>query len=401
VDDADVDLTGMPGCEQPARRYLLRPVVKAALRRVWRDPSTLQIGVHPDRALVLGGVGGRTADLVAAIDGTRDDEALRATAQSLGLDPTLADRLVTLLANACVIDDAASDPALDVELSHAERDRLAPDLASISIASGCLDGGLSALRRRQRSTVGIVGAGRVGATIGSLLAAAGVGHVVVEDDATCRPGDCAPAGAALVDTGASRAQAAHAAAHRASDSVRTTALSAAQPFDLVVLAPTGALDPSIHEELLRSGTTHLVASVRETTGVVGPFVVPGATACLQCLDLHRTDRDPAWPMIAAQLATDGRRSSVQACDVALATLVASVAALQLLAWIDGTDRAGSGSTLATQNGTLELTLPDWRIRRRRWSPHPSCGCHWPGGAAAAPPSNGPTDGARPGERPYP
>lgn len=35
--------------------------------------------------------------------------------------------------------------------------------------------------------------------------------------------------------------------------------------------------------------------------LVGPLVIPGRTSCLQCADLHRTDRDAAWPAVATQL----------------------------------------------------------------------------------------------------
>ena len=48
---------------------------------------------------------------------------------------------------------------------------------------------------------------------------------------------------------------------------------------------------------------HLAVTVRDGTVVVGPLVRPGRTPCLNCLDLHRRDRDPAWPAIAAQLQT--------------------------------------------------------------------------------------------------
>ena len=368
----------------------MRPVVKTALRRLWRDPTTLQIGVHPERALVLGGVGARAADLIAALDGTRDNADLRATANMLGFDAGVADRLIDLLVDASVVDDAAVDPSPMLGLSHLERDRLAPDLASISIASGQTDAGIGTMRLRRQATVSVVGAGRVGATVATLLAAAGVGHVVVDDPSTCRPADCAPGGLALADAGASKAQAAHAAAHRASTSVCTSALPEHSRFDLTVLAPPGALNPSLAEELVRAGVPHLLATVRETTGIVGPMVVPGVSACLRCLDLHRADRDPSWPLLAAQLATESRRPAVQACDVALATLVASVAVLQVLTAIDSGDTTTNRRTelgkpsrptkLPTHDGTLEVTLPDWRIRRRGWSPHPACGCQWPGGS---------------------
>ena len=31
------------------------------------------------------------------------------------------------------------------------------------------------------------------------------------------------------------------------------------------------------------------------------LVIPGVTSCLGCADLHRTDRDAAWPVLAVQL----------------------------------------------------------------------------------------------------
>ena len=378
----------------------MRPVVKTALRRLWRDATTVQIGVHPERALVLGGLAGRTADLLAAVDGTRNAEELRSTAREFGLDGDVADRLLGLLLDAAVVDDAATDPGPLRQLSHPERDRLTPDLASVSVTSGQLDGGVSAMRRRQQAIISVVGAGRVGSAVASLLAAAGVGHLVVDDQHVCTPADCTPAGPSPFDTGATRAQATHAAIHRASGSVQTAALLPHQRVDLAVLAPSATLPPAIHEDLLRSGTPHLMAAVRETTGIVGPFVVPGTTACLRCLDLHRADRDPAWPLLAAQLATDDARRSTPACDVALATLVASVAALQVLAAIDGADADdrwtphGPWAYLPTRNGTLELTLPDWRIRRRGWSAHPVCGCQW---QQRAPSDDEPSDDESPSD----
>jgi bacteriocin biosynthesis cyclodehydratase domain-containing protein len=114
---------------------------------------------------------------------------------------------------------------------------------------------------------------------------------------------------------------------------------------------------------------HLVAEVREDVGVVGPFVQPGRTACLRCLDLTRTDRDPDWPVVALQLAA-GTGGAV-ACDSALALAVAAQATVQALTLLDGDDLP------AAAGGTLELTLPDWRWRRRSWQLHPDCDCHAP------------------------
>jgi hypothetical protein len=99
--------------------------------------------------------------------------------------------------------------------------------------------------------------------------------------------------------------------------------------------------------------------------VVGPLVLPGLSSCLECADLTRLDRDPAWSMLAVQLCTPRPRAS--ASDLALMNLTASIAALQALGYLDGDEPA-------TLSGTLELILPDWRVRRRSWRPHQDCGC---------------------------
>jgi bacteriocin biosynthesis cyclodehydratase domain-containing protein len=134
--------------------------------------------------------------------------------------------------------------------------------------------------------------------------------------------------------------------------------------DLVVLAPAAGQPVPEPPRLV----PHLVAEVRGDVGVVGPLVSPGTSACLRCLDLARTDRDPGWPALAVQLAESAR--GVAPCDGALALAVAAQTALQALAYVEG------GSLPAAAGGTLELVLPDWRWRRRSWQLHPDCECGW-------------------------
>jgi bacteriocin biosynthesis cyclodehydratase domain-containing protein len=135
--------------------------------------------------------------------------------------------------------------------------------------------------------------------------------------------------------------------------------------DLAVIVGQAGLE--LPAGLMSDRTPHLNAYASEAIGVVGPFVLPGRTACLRCLDHARTDRDPAWPVILAQLA--GRQPVPLACDAPLSAAVAAQAAFQALAFIDGAAVPG-----AVTNGTLELVLPAWQWRRRTWSPHPACGC---------------------------
>ncbi|MGH8866549.1 MAG: ThiF family adenylyltransferase [Actinomycetes bacterium] len=342
-------------------------MLKPGLRRVWRDRSTLQFGLDPERAMVLTGVDRSVTAVLESLDGTRDRDAVLDSALEAGLDGQTTQRLLDVLAESGLLDDAARDTTAIRDLPADERERLAPDLLALSLLAHSGDGGLALLERRRQLTVEVRGGGRVGAALACMLGAAGVGHVLVEDATITTHADRAPAGPGRHDVGASRAEAVCRTLRRVSTTVRSSPGPVGVPPDLVVLAPD-APDLAPDDALVRAGQPHLVARVRETTGVVGPLVVPGSTACLRCLDLVRADRDPAWPVVAAQLATP---RGPYACDGVLATVVAGLAAMQALAFLDG------GRPVLALDGTLELGLFDGCLRRRSWLPHPSCGCGWP------------------------
>ncbi len=338
-----------------------RPVLLPGLRRLWRDQETLQLGRTPGRALVLAGVDEPVRAVLALLDGTRDTARLEADAVRAGLPPQRTAELVRLLDGAGVLEDAACPvPALQA-LPREERDRLAPDLAALSLLTEGRPA--EAMARRRRARVRIVGAGRVGSSLGLALVTAGLVHVDVDDSGTTRPGDVGIAGLGPADVGRSRGEAARERLRAAAPSSRTGPLEAP---DLVVLAPAGAPDEQLAAALVRQGTPHLLVEVREQVGVVGPLVLPGRSSCLHCLDLTRADLDPGWPWLAAQLSSPP--SGPPPCDVVLAWSVAAVAAEQVLHLVD--QRPG----VAVVDGTLEHVPPDYRWRRRSWSRHPACPC---------------------------
>lgn len=342
----------------------MRPLIKPSLRRLRRDDSTVQVGLDPGSAVLLHGSGAGL--LLDTMDGARDRPQILAAARAAGVDDDTAVRMLGLLAERGVLDDASADTGALRHIPLTERDRLRPDMASMSLASGRADAGMADLAHRRRRTVHVYGAGRVGATVAALLAASGIHHVRPIDRSAASAADASPGGLTCADAGMRRDHAAGTALRRAAPGTRTDAHD--RP-DLAVLAPADGTEPEPPESLLRHEVPHLVACVRELRGIVGPLVVPGVSGCLRCQRMHRTDRDPAWPRIAAQL-TSGR-GATEACDVVLATAVAATAAAQALAYLDG-----RSAPVATIGGSLELTLPDWRWRRRSWPPHPRCGCRW-------------------------
>jgi bacteriocin biosynthesis cyclodehydratase domain-containing protein len=341
----------------------VRPVLSPAVRRLWRDRETLQLGRPPGRAAVLAGLDAATRAVLPLLDGTRDADQVVAAADAAGCPPDRTSVLLELLGRAGALEDGDATRRAAQRWSISERDRFEPDLGSLSLVHG--DGAATALARRSAARVTVLGAGRVGAPLAALLAAAGVGGVDVRDEAVTAASDVGVGGLAAEDVGRRRGEAARALLHRGWPGADL----GVQPFpELVVLAPTGRepLDPVAG--LVAHGVPHLLVEVRDDVGIVGPLVLPGSTACLHCLDLARSDRDPDWPALAAQLA--GAQRTTPPCDGALAVAVAAQAALQALTLLEGTVPASAG-------GTLELVLPDWRWRRRSWLPHAACGCALP------------------------
>lgn len=70
---------------------------------------------------------------------------------------------------------------------------------------------------------------------------------------------------------------------------------------LAVVVADHVVDPALRAAWTRRGVPHLAVVVGDGRIRVGPFVVPGAGPCLQCLEYTHADDDPAWPAIAAQV----------------------------------------------------------------------------------------------------
>lgn len=184
----------------------MRPVLTPSARRLWRDPTTLQLGHDTARATVLVGVDAGTRAALVLLDGTRDRAQLLSAGAAVGCPPERMVSLLALLGEAGLLEDAGEDRSVLQELAPVERDRLAADLGSLALVRG--DGGLPAARHRRSTRVLVVGAGRVGAPLAAMLGTAGIGAVDVVDDSTTRPEDTGVGGLDLADVGRSRGEAA-------------------------------------------------------------------------------------------------------------------------------------------------------------------------------------------------
>jgi bacteriocin biosynthesis cyclodehydratase domain-containing protein len=333
-----------------AKHLPIRPRVVGGLPLLRRRRGELQIGLDPRHAKVVGGL---PDTVIAAAQRLTGDRTTAELVYGLApADQTTFTELLEVLLDQGFLDDWSSSPArLAGEASAAEVQALLTENHPIE---------------RTDLRVSVHGDGRLGVTVASLLAGAGVGWVHVSATGTVQPEDTGT-GYLLDDVGMPRLVAARRAVRRADPTVRTAQFDAMHAPDLVVLADALVPRPEVVDMLTAAAVPHLLVRARDTFGIVGPLVVPGLTSCLRCADLHRCDRDECWPQLAAQLAGQTQLADLAATHATAAFAVAQV--LDAVAWL-----RGGSQRPATCDVSVELDPRTATTRHRGWSAHEDCTC---------------------------
>ncbi|MGZ4475597.1 MAG: hypothetical protein ACXVWW_07800 [Nocardioides sp.] len=150
--------------------------------------------------------------------------------------------------------------------------------------------------------------------------------------------------------------------------LRAAGVRLTERADVRLLLAYGALGRELADPLVRDGIAHLAAVVTPWGWDVGPFVAPGETACLRCIDAARADHDPRHAVIVDQVA---RAAAHVPSSAALDALALGWIARDLTAYARG-DRPSTWSTTVR----LVESPGEEPVSERRWLRHPLCGCAW-------------------------
>jgi hypothetical protein len=334
---------------------LPRPTLLAGVARSQRGPRTVQLGADPDRAVVIDLPDPRAARVLDLLDGSRPDREVVQSAAASGLSAGETRALIDTLIAAGYVQPAASlaapIPSLAGEaaaLALQTRSRIGqpPDSTAARI-----------LRRRAASRVLLTGSGRLAAPIAVALAAAGVGQIHPELSGTVAAEEVTGGPLTAADAGRPRAAAVVSALARTALAVHTGDLRRG-PVTLVIQLGHDQPVALLAAAHLSRRRPHLAVGLREGVPAVGPFVPATGAPCLNCIDLHRRDRDPGW--------TGFLPATAEPCAVATVLAATALATAESLAVIDG-------DIPQTRGVTIEVHSPGV-LRRRTWHPHPSCRC---------------------------
>lgn len=341
----------------------------APVRQLWRGRDSIQFGTHPDQAMMLTGLPTGAVDFLGELNGTRTTTWLRTFASQVGLVPDDADAILETLTGAGLLTDHDPGRDLPTRLTRSVRRRLRPELAALRLTAGDRAG--KTLSRRLRCRVVVSGEARLAVPLAALLASSGVNRQYLDLTGPATATDVLPGGLRSTDQGRPCAVAAAEAIRAVAPDLDTRGFGHRMAPDLAISAgPVGA-PPDALPLPVRRAHAHLPIGVRDGVAVVGPLVIRGETACLRCVEENRTDRDRSWPALAAQLGTAPERGDddvpADPCSAAMSMAAVSLAATQALEHLDG----GQPAALST---SLEISGGDLTVRRRRWTPHPACGC---------------------------
>ena len=144
-------------------------------------------------------------------------------------------------------------------------------------------------------------------------------------------------------------------------------LSAEVPGPLQVLVHQHVVPPEVGLSVARSGRTTLPVVTQRHRVQVGPVVGSATGPCLHCLDLHRRDRDHAWPALATALGHPVEQVAPLALPGPLA-LAAEGLVLLLVSSVLAGAPVSAGLCYELGPGAPHVVV-------RRWTRHPRCSWH--------------------------
>lgn len=150
-------------------------------------------------------------------------------------------------------------------------------------------------------------------------------------------------------------------------------LDSPDPRVPVIVVAHRLVDPRRAARLMAHDIPHLPLELAGDRVTVGPFVVPGETACLACVHAHRRDADASWPLLAAQML---ERTPFRT-DLAL-VWEAGILAGRLLTHAGG------------QSASVTLSAAHVRRSWHGHRPHATCWCRSPAGTATSDGGDAPT-----------
>ena len=341
--------------------------IKSGVHILWRNKNEIQIGIDPAKSLIIEAqIGKQILDLC---DGTRNmQRVIDELAQLDNSNETIKNLLNLLFEHGLIVGQGNYQSN---EISRKKKTAV-HDSDARFLAQRDLSNPTGTFTNRLSADIQIYGAGRLGMTIALLLATGGFQKIFVKDEQLITASDLSAWGASRIDVGMRRDKVAMQLIERvqAGATQRTGSSQATEGQRLKILAPDCVADypwisPDQSDACLASDVPHMFATLAGSQSMVSSIIQPGLNGCIRCLHSYLTDRDPAWPIVCAQLIG---RTSQDVSPTGLVMTTALKVTAKVSEWIDSANN---------QANLIEVSnWPEQRTQKIWNEPHPSCGCGW-------------------------
>lgn len=341
---------------------------------IWRDPSTLQIGLGKD-SVQLSDLSHNQQQVISAL------YSGIVSGQESGFDKSIGaeqDETANLIERVSKVLYKEHDPKTELFGPWQQ-------IAFAEIARAGLDyevNGEMVLAERWLRTIHIDQLDKTGWLLARGLLASGIGTILTHDTGKVLSTDLGELGYPKEKHDSPRASAA--LTELALLSLPTSTKPRIQFFaktpkqdvkvSFAVIVGHLALDPTRYARWNNRDVPHLAIIFGLDETEVSPVVLPGKTGCLNCYQQTKIDEDLSWPVLASQLLDLPRMR-----DDSSALLASTGLALKLiLRFLD----VEAGFQLATENENLSygyrINNLDGSISRMKYEFHPECSCQKPG-----------------------
>jgi len=258
------------------------------------------------------------------------------------------------------------DPGLD-ELARHYSERIAPEHQLYTWREETSDGAESEVESRKYFSILIFGQNRLARALLANLQASGFSQTKIlspftQSGARIQARDICGIVTRPIDIGRRQLE-----FHKqiALDS-QLTQISNDINSEVNLVISTTAVTSDYIQRWISEGVPHLqIAQPTSHTLEIGPLVLPGLRACLNCVQLHRRDFLPPFIAInASQIRHEGRELTAASCSFAAGVVTPYIC-----------EYAARGtSSLMSHSLTIDLLEPLHGIREHHWNIHPECGC---------------------------
>ncbi len=346
----------------------MRPRIHPYVPIVWRDANTLQVGIPPAPSALVVDADMDLFGFIQSLDGRLTTEQLL-TLPNCPIQSQLS-QIFDALTHAHALIDADSNCPLAPRISQEFRERALWQTLAQDLARPSCDSGAAAVAARANSYVLVHGANPLAFAITHLLAAAGIGRLVIDEPehlgVKVRVESIIGLGPDWAQLGQPGLLATRDLAKRFGADVTRPKGLANPDFEVFTSWPDVVERDRVNAEQI----AHIVITTEGCSATAGPLVVPGVSACLRCVELGQQIHDPAWGH--THLQSQARRTSQQPpCDNLLTSWAAVMAAMSAVAYLERNPDDALGLLVGQR---LFATTPGPQISTEALAVQPSCGC---------------------------